>query len=276
MKHGFDPNVGGGVDRDKIPDEDFAGPHRSYPIVTQDDVSDAASLAHHADDPDAVRSKIKAIARRKFPHMTLPDSIAAAKVMTGWGETSTGTGPVPGQAAWSPGNSAPGAGRHPVTGQFINPNRAMLAQGHYISPDRNGGGDPGDPGRIDMHHDQQPPGLAITPLAALATVQGDGPIASSIACHQGMAQVARFDAASYASPFLSQQLSQPPSGDPSRSGGPYSSCAPTGYGIPYGVTPTRPQASPYLPGAPGGSLRPQLVPPVTAPGAMYTTPVPGQ
>jgi hypothetical protein len=270
------PNIGedthpGGVDRDSLPDSDFAGPHRSFPITSPGDVSDAMSLAHHADDPDAVRSSIRAIARRKgFP---VPGD--ASKVMTNWPVTSTGSGPLPGQAAWSPANSAPGAGRHPTTGQFINPNRAMLAQGHYVSPDRNGGGDPGDPQRIDMHLDMQPPGLRIQPLASLATVQGTGPLASSIACHQGMASVARFDAASYASPFLAQQLSQPPSGDPSRSGGPYTT-TPTGYGATTGITPTRPQSSPYLPGAPGGGLRPQLVPPVAAPGAMYTTPVPGE
>jgi prefoldin subunit 5 len=56
----------GGRDVSDVPDEDFAGPGHTFPIKTKDDVSDAASLAHHADDPDAVRSKIKSIARRKF------------------------------------------------------------------------------------------------------------------------------------------------------------------------------------------------------------------
>lgn len=64
-KRDFDRGVGGGVDRDKLPDSDFAGPHRSFPIVTQSDVSDALGLAGHADDPDAVRARIHAIARRK-------------------------------------------------------------------------------------------------------------------------------------------------------------------------------------------------------------------
>jgi hypothetical protein len=45
--------------------EDFAGPHQSFPIKTQEDVKSAASLAHHAKDPAAVKSKIKAIAKRK-------------------------------------------------------------------------------------------------------------------------------------------------------------------------------------------------------------------
>jgi len=65
MKRNFDAGVGGGMDRDKIPAEDFAGPNRTFPIVSQSDVEDAHGLAGHADDPDAVRSKIRAIADRK-------------------------------------------------------------------------------------------------------------------------------------------------------------------------------------------------------------------
>lgn len=64
-KRDFDPGVGGGVDRDKLSESDFAGPHRSFPIVTQSDVSDALHLAGHADDPAAVRARIHEIARRK-------------------------------------------------------------------------------------------------------------------------------------------------------------------------------------------------------------------
>ena len=64
-KRDFDRGVGGGVDRDKLPESDFAGPHRSFPIVNQSDVSDALHLAGHADDPGAVRARIRAIARRK-------------------------------------------------------------------------------------------------------------------------------------------------------------------------------------------------------------------
>ncbi|HLG72144.1 MAG TPA: hypothetical protein VFE42_20690 [Chloroflexota bacterium] len=52
-------------DREKIPDEDFAGPNKTYPIVTQADVDDAARLIGHADDPEAVKRKIIAIAKRK-------------------------------------------------------------------------------------------------------------------------------------------------------------------------------------------------------------------
>lgn len=64
-KRKFDAGVGGGVDRDKIPAEDFAGPNRTYPIVTPQDVKDAGGLIGHADDPEAVKAKIIAIAKRK-------------------------------------------------------------------------------------------------------------------------------------------------------------------------------------------------------------------
>ena len=64
-KRDFDRGVGGGVDRDKLPETSFAGPHRSFPIVNQSDVSDAMHLSGHADDPAAVRASIRRIAREK-------------------------------------------------------------------------------------------------------------------------------------------------------------------------------------------------------------------
>lgn len=55
-------------ERDKIPAEDFAGPERSFPIVTPEDVSAAAhSLGRTKHDRTAVRKKIIAIAYRKGP-----------------------------------------------------------------------------------------------------------------------------------------------------------------------------------------------------------------
>jgi len=65
-KRNFDMGVGGGVDRDKIPAEDFGDPaNRKYPIVTPGDVKDAGGLIGHAADPDAVKARIIAIAKRK-------------------------------------------------------------------------------------------------------------------------------------------------------------------------------------------------------------------
>jgi hypothetical protein len=59
-------------DRDALPSEDFAGPDQSYPIKDASDVADAWDLAGHAADPDAVRAKIKAIAKRKGFEASLP------------------------------------------------------------------------------------------------------------------------------------------------------------------------------------------------------------
>lgn len=68
-KKKMDPDVGGGVDRDKIPAEDFAGKNRSFPIVTPGDVSDAASSIGRAGDDnypaDKLKANIIAIAKRK-------------------------------------------------------------------------------------------------------------------------------------------------------------------------------------------------------------------
>lgn len=71
-KRDFDPNVGGGVDRDKLPASDFAGRDRSFPIVKPGDVSDALQSIGRAGPgnypPEKLRRNILRIARRKgFP-----------------------------------------------------------------------------------------------------------------------------------------------------------------------------------------------------------------
>lgn len=71
IKRDMDPDVGGGVDRDRIPAEDFAGKNRTYPIVTPADVDDAAkSIGRAGDDnfpSDELKANIIAIAKRKGP-----------------------------------------------------------------------------------------------------------------------------------------------------------------------------------------------------------------
>jgi hypothetical protein len=74
-----------GQDRSDVPAGDFAGPGKTFPIDSQGDVSDAASLAHHAKNPAKVRSRIRAIAHRKFPGMTLPPSLDGAAADKGDG-----------------------------------------------------------------------------------------------------------------------------------------------------------------------------------------------
>lgn len=57
-------------ERDAIDDSDFAGPHQSFPIDSQEHLDAAAHLIGHADDPEAVKRKAIAIAKRKG--FTLP------------------------------------------------------------------------------------------------------------------------------------------------------------------------------------------------------------
>lgn len=76
-------------DRAKIPAEDFAGPNQTFPIVTQQDVHDAARLIGHAANPAAVKARIKAIATRKgfaLPASWADDGADQAKASEGAGE----------------------------------------------------------------------------------------------------------------------------------------------------------------------------------------------
>jgi hypothetical protein len=52
-------------ERSKIPDDDFAGPGRTFPIRNQMDVEHAAHLIGHSADPSKVKSNIIKIAKRK-------------------------------------------------------------------------------------------------------------------------------------------------------------------------------------------------------------------
>jgi len=76
----MDPDVGGGVDRDKIPQEDCAGKAGSFPIVTPQDVADAAASMGRAGndnyDKETIQRNIIRIAKRKGPEFVarLPKS----------------------------------------------------------------------------------------------------------------------------------------------------------------------------------------------------------
>jgi hypothetical protein len=77
-KRDMDPDVGGGVDRDKIPASDFVDPKgRRFPIVTSGDVSDAVSSYGRAKPQipmDKFKSRLTSIARRKGFESSLPES----------------------------------------------------------------------------------------------------------------------------------------------------------------------------------------------------------
>jgi hypothetical protein len=82
-KRDFDPNVGGGVDRDKIPTQDFADPeHRAFPIVKPSDVGDVAPNLNHGNlkgDPEEIKRRTIAIAHRKGPDFV-------AQLPKAWGD----------------------------------------------------------------------------------------------------------------------------------------------------------------------------------------------
>lgn len=69
----------GGKERDVLDDSDFAGPDRTFPIMTADDVRDAARLIGKADDPEAVKRRIIAIAKRKGFADAIPEAWGATK-----------------------------------------------------------------------------------------------------------------------------------------------------------------------------------------------------
>lgn len=61
-------------ERDAIPDEDFAGPHRSFPVRNQDDVDNDARLLGHAKPEDQPEIKRNIIRLAKKKGLTLPQS----------------------------------------------------------------------------------------------------------------------------------------------------------------------------------------------------------
>jgi len=45
--------------------DSHAGPHGSFPVTDEKSVNSAMRLAGHASDPDAVRAKVKSLAKKK-------------------------------------------------------------------------------------------------------------------------------------------------------------------------------------------------------------------
>jgi hypothetical protein len=97
-KRDFDPNVGGGVDRDKIPARDFAGKNRSFPIVTPGDVSDALMSMGRAGpnnyDEATLRRNILRIAKRKGFPLPPTDRKKTQKAIKAKGASVSGKNPA--------------------------------------------------------------------------------------------------------------------------------------------------------------------------------------
>lgn len=98
-----------GKDRSGLPAKNFAGPDSTYPIENKDDVSDAASLAHHAADPAAVRSRIRSIARSELgmKDEEMPPSLTKADDSDDTCSTCHGSGKIMGGKRKCPDCSGP-------------------------------------------------------------------------------------------------------------------------------------------------------------------------
>jgi hypothetical protein len=113
--------------RDKMSASDFAGPHESFPISTQADVDAAAHLIGKAADPEAVKRKIIAIAKRKG--LTLPAAWQSMKAAAGSMmecPTCDGEGTVGG-------NDCPtcdGEGEIPVSSKYAEEARVLAGARH--------------------------------------------------------------------------------------------------------------------------------------------------
>lgn len=68
-------------ERDALPDSQFAGPDRTFPIRDEEDLAHVAMLLHHAANPEKVKSKAKQIAKRldlELPHTWVEESSKSA------------------------------------------------------------------------------------------------------------------------------------------------------------------------------------------------------
>ncbi len=88
-------------ERQSLDESDFCGPGRTYPVKTQEDVTNAAGLAGHADDPAAVRACIRS--KAKDNGWKLPDS---------WEEDDDKSSTDDGERAVKTGNHPPFGGMH--------------------------------------------------------------------------------------------------------------------------------------------------------------------
>lgn len=119
--------------RDKLPDDDFAGPDKSYPIKSQADVDSAAKLIGHAEDPEAVKRKIIEIAKRKG--LVVPEAWKTTDNTRGKGKKG---GLLKQFIGWLVGNALPNQPRHGDTGRYLPPGsgtgkgpvHAAVAAGH--------------------------------------------------------------------------------------------------------------------------------------------------
>lgn len=91
--------------------ENFAGDGDSFPIKDGSDVADAWGLAGHADDPDCVRTKIKAIAKRLGFEGSLPDTAKEDEKGERMNKPAEAQVPVPAESVLDTASAAPDLSR---------------------------------------------------------------------------------------------------------------------------------------------------------------------
>jgi hypothetical protein len=218
-------------------------PDGSYPIEDAADLANAAILARsgHSD----VKAARRLIARRAN-ELGVANPLKKPKAEKAMNDWASAYQPMPvRREGESPGNSP-------------RPRRAgQLAPGHEVTAEPPMG-DPHDAAHVDVHLWQQPYPI-VSGGVTVATVAGQGPLASSILSHQGHATVQVIDAAGAASPHLRGQLAAPPEGV---------------HGMPHRTDRTAPSTPGVeafeTPRRPGG---PASLPP---PGAMFSNRAPGE
>lgn len=162
-KRDMDPDVGGGVDRDKIPSEDFVDPKgRRFPVVTAADVSDAVSSYGRAKPQipmEKFQRRLTSIARRKGFESALPDSWSNDSAEKGAMSTPAPQGgmpphtpPTPGAAPTPPAHAqaqaprpAPHGAPGQVTPQHPTPQAQAAPTGHTAPPAHDPAAAPADP-----------------------------------------------------------------------------------------------------------------------------------
>jgi hypothetical protein len=141
VKRDMDPDVGGGVDRDKLKPGDYVFPDtKNFPVVTPGDVTDAVSSWGRykgSESFESFKSKLTALAHRKGPEFVkeLPAS---------WGETKKGRTMSDTATKAKKGKTAKDGGSKPEGKKCPTcKGEGTILQGNRQCPDCNGSGKAG-------------------------------------------------------------------------------------------------------------------------------------
>jgi len=171
-KRDFEPNVGGGVDRDKLEDSDFVFPdERKFPVVKPGDVADAvSSWGRYKGEKtfEQFRSRLKALCARKGGpfEKALPDAWGAS----GDGDKSKGEGVDAVKASTPPGPPSGNPTPPPApSGTPTPPGPGPATPGEHREPDGTVAEQLEDDLGVQEPGENEPPDR--TPPAAMKTVE---------------------------------------------------------------------------------------------------------